>query len=124
MVGTDLIRIKGLEFYAYHGVLPEESRLGQKFVIDLELSLDLGTAGRTDRVEDTVSYAEVAFNVQKIVQGERCALLECLAQRIADAVLKQFPCQAVRVTVHKPGAPVSLVFKDISVEIFRTRNSY
>lgn len=121
MAETDLIKVQGLEFYAHHGVLPEESRLGQKFSIDLELFLDLGPAGLTDRVEDTVNYAEVAGRVQKVVQGERYALLERLAQQIADVILTDFPCRAVRVTVHKPGAPIPLVFRDVSVEIFRIK---
>lgn len=123
MWGHDVIRVQGLEFYAYHGVLPEENALGQRFIIDLDLFLDLRKAGRTDRVEDTINYAEVCAAVRKIVEGECCALLERLAEKIAQEILVNFPCQAVKVVVHKPQAPVPALFRDVSVEIWREREN-
>lgn len=119
MLGHDVIHLRGLEFYAYHGVLPEENRLGQKFIIDMDLHLNMSKAGLSDQVEDTVSYAEVYQVIQACVTAERHQLLEHLAEHIAQRVLGQFSCASVRVEVHKPQAPIPGIFRDVSVEIWR-----
>ncbi len=119
MWGHDVIRLRGLEFYAFHGVLPEENTLGQKFVVDLDLFLSLHVAGNSDKVEDTVSYAEVYSVIKECMFGEPLNLLERLAEYIAQKILTGFACSAVRVEIHKPQAPVPGIFRDISVEIWR-----
>jgi len=121
MLESDVIHMRGLEFYAYHGVLPEEELLGQKFIIDVDLYLNLTDAGRSDQVEDTISYAEVYQTVKRCVVGKRFSLLEGLAEAIATDILAEFPCAAVRLEVHKPQAPIPAVFRDVSVEIRRER---
>jgi len=117
----DAIHLRGLEFFAYHGVLAEEKALGQRFIIDLDLFLSLRSAGVSDCVEDTVNYAEVYAAVRHCVMNEPSNLLEHLAEQIAAAVLSGFNCDAVRVEVHKPQAPIPAVFHDVSVEIWRER---
>jgi len=117
----DAIHLRGLEFFAYHGVLAEEKALGQRFIIDLDLFLSLARAGVSDCVEDTVNYAEVYAAVRDCVLNKPANLLEHLAEQIASAVLEGFDCQAVRVEVHKPQAPIPAVFADVSVEIWRER---
>ena len=119
MLGHDVIHLRGLEFYAYHGVLPEEQVLGQRFLIDMDLFSDLSQAGVTDQVEDTVHYGEVYQVIRTCVTGDRHQLLEHLAEDIAQRVLGQFSCSSVRVEVHKPQAPIPGIFKDVSVEIWR-----
>lgn len=119
MLGHDVIRLKGLEFYAYHGVMPEEGILGQKFLIDIDLFCDLRKAGNSDHVKDTVHYGEVYQVIEACVTGDRYKLIEHLAENIAQRVLEQFPCLSVRVEVHKPQAPISGIFRDVSVEIWR-----
>ncbi|MDD2234347.1 MAG: dihydroneopterin aldolase [Desulfitobacteriaceae bacterium] len=119
MQGHDVIHLRGLEFYAYHGLLAEERALGQKFQVDLDIFLSLQTAGYSDKVEDTVNYAEVYSIIQKYMLGEPVNLLENLAEQIARRVLADFSCYAVRVEIHKPQAPVPGIFRDISVEIWR-----
>ncbi|HWQ72966.1 MAG TPA: dihydroneopterin aldolase [Desulfitobacteriaceae bacterium] len=119
MLGHDAIHLRGLEFYAYHGLLPEERTLGQKFLVDIDIFLNLQTAGKSDEVKDTVNYAEVYSVIQKYMLGEPVNLLENLAERIACQVLAGFSCAAVRIEIHKPQAPVPGVFRDISVEIWR-----
>ncbi|MFZ3101086.1 MAG: dihydroneopterin aldolase [Desulfitobacteriaceae bacterium] len=119
MLGHDVIRLRGLEFYAYHGVLPEEKTLGQQFVVDLDLFLNLRAAGNSDKVEDTVSYAEVYSVIKECMLGETFDLLERLAEYIAQKVLAVFACSALRLEIHKPQAPVPGIFRDISVEIWR-----
>lgn len=117
----DRIILKGLEFHAYHGVLPEENRLGQRFVIDLEMQLDLRDAGKHDDLTLTVNYGEVYGLIKEIVTGTRYALIEALAQVIADRVLEQYPVHYVKVRVQKPQAPIPGIFKYAAVEIERLK---
>lgn len=119
MLGHDVIHLRGLEFYAYHGVLPEEQVLGQRFLIDMDLFSDLSLAGSSDQVEDTIHYGEVYQVIKTCVTGERHQLLEHLAEAIAQRILGQFSCRSVRVEVHKPQAPIPGIFRDVSVEIWR-----
>jgi dihydroneopterin aldolase len=121
MQGHDVIHLSGLEFYAYHGLLAEERTLGQKFLVDMDIFLSLQTAGKSDKLEDTVSYAEVYSIIQKYMLGEPVNLLENLAEQIATRVLAGFSCSAVRIEIHKPQAPVPGIFGDISVEIWREK---
>jgi dihydroneopterin aldolase len=66
---SDRLLLRGMEFYAYHGVHPEERRLGQRFVVDLEVELDLVPAGRSDTLEATVNYGTLYHTVRAIVKG-------------------------------------------------------
>ncbi|HWQ42763.1 MAG TPA: dihydroneopterin aldolase [Desulfosporosinus sp.] len=119
MLGHDVIHLRGLEFYAYHGALPEEQVLGQRFLIDMDLFSDLSQAGSSDQVEDTIHYGEVYQVIKACVTGDSHQLLEHLAEDLAQQVLEQFVCTSVRVEVHKPQAPISGIFRDVSVEIWR-----
>jgi 7,8-dihydroneopterin aldolase/epimerase/oxygenase len=123
LLERDRIRLRGLEYYGYHGVMDEEKSLGQRFLIDVDLYKDLRQAGESDQVNDTINYAEVYLKIKAIVTEERYQLIEKLAQRIADQVLYKFSANAIRVEVHKPQAPIPGVFEDISVEIFRERRA-
>ena len=115
----DVIHLRGLEFYAYHGVLPEEQILGQRFLIDMDLFSDLHQAGSSDRVADTIHYGEVYQVIKTCVTKGKHLLLERLAEEIAQQVLRQFACKSVRVEVYKPQAPIPGIFKNVSVEIWR-----
>ncbi|WP_088226283.1 dihydroneopterin aldolase [Desulfosporosinus sp. FKB] len=119
MSGHDAIHLRGLEFYAYHGALPEEQVLGQKFIIDIDLFVDLSRAGNSDQVQDTIHYGEVYNVIKTCVKDHKHQLIEYLAEKIAQAVLAQFNCKSIRVEVHKPQAPVAGIFRDVSVEIWR-----
>lgn len=121
MLEHDVIHLCGLEFYAYHGVLPEEQVLGQRFLIDIDLFFDLRKAGMSDQVEDTVHYGEVYDVIKTCVTEGSYLLIERLAEEIAQRVLGGFACGSVRVEVHKPQAPIPGIFKDVSVEIWRGR---
>lgn len=115
----DKIVAKGMRFKACHGVSPEEKQNPQLFIVDLELSLDLEKAGRSDRLEDTVDYGAVYTCVREIAEGASFNLLEALAQAIADRLLNEFSFKAVTVSVKKPEAPVEGDFKYFSVIIER-----
>lgn len=117
----DIIHLRGLTFFAYHGVMPEEGVLGQKFIVDIDLYQNLRKPGLTDQVEDTINYAKVYEQIKAVMTGERYSLLERLAQRVADQILEGFLCNSVRVEIHKPEAPIPGIFEDVSVEIWRER---
>ncbi|MCR2802076.1 MULTISPECIES: dihydroneopterin aldolase [unclassified Microbacterium] len=121
MSDLDEIAVTGIRAFGRHGVYPDERRDGQEFVADVVLSLDTRGAAATDDVADTVHYGELAEEVAAILAGEPVDLLETLAARIADAVLARRPVQQVRVTVHKPAAPIAVAFSDVSVTITRGR---
>ena len=114
----DTINITGLTATGFHGVLPQERRDGQRFVVDVELRLCLETD--SDNLADTVNYAAVADDVVAEVEGKPCQLIETLAGRIANRCLAHPLVQQVRVTVHKPEAPVPHKFSDLSVTIIRS----
>jgi dihydroneopterin aldolase/2-amino-4-hydroxy-6-hydroxymethyldihydropteridine diphosphokinase len=118
---TDRIHLRGVEAFGYHGVLPDEKRDGQPFVVDVVMELDLATAGGSDALDDTVSYAEIAGEVVARVTGPSFDLIERLAEVVADDVLRHRLVDAVTVTVHKPQAPVGHPFSDVAVEVHRTR---
>lgn len=116
----DEIRLAGLRVFGRHGVFGFEREQGQEFVIDVVLRLRTAEAARTDDVRDTVHYGEVAETVARVVGGEPVNLIETLAERIAVAVLADRRLTSVRVTVHKPHAPIDAEFSDLSVSIERT----
>lgn len=118
---TDRIHLRGVEAFGYHGVLPDEKRDGQPFVVDVVMELDLATAGGSDELDDTVSYAEIAGEVVARITGPSFDLIERLAEVVADDVLRHRLVDAATVTVHKPQAPVGHPFTDVAVEVHRTR---
>ncbi len=119
---ADRILIEGMQFYGFHGVNPEERVLGQRYVVDLAVDLDLGKAGQTDRLEDTVSYSHIYRAVRAVMEGEPRNLLESAAQAIADRVLEEFPVEGITVTVKKPNPPVRGSSIELAaVQIHRSR---
>ena len=122
---ADAVVLRGLTFYAHHGALPAERSLGQRFVVDARLELDLAPAGRSDDLVRTVNYAEVWQTIRDAVEGPPLNLVEALAERVADAILRRFELvDAVWVRVFKPAAPiVGAVVGDVSVEVWRDRGA-
>jgi len=119
---TDGIFIKGVLIHARHGLLEHESEVGQRFVIDLELDTDLSESSRTDKLSDTVSYSNVVATATSAFKDTNYKLLERAAGAVADAILAAFPrIRAVKVTVHKPHAPIAAIFEDVGVVLTRTR---
>jgi dihydroneopterin aldolase len=119
---SDQIALRGLRVRGYHGVLPEERKLGQIFVIDAVLDVDTRPAAAGDDLTKTVDYAVLAQQVTDVVAGEPVDLIETLAQRLADVCLASDLVEAVEIVVHKPDAPVPLPFEDVTVSIRRTRD--
>ena len=119
---SDQIILTGISATGFHGVFSEERKNGQKFIVDLKLFFDLAPAGENDDLTKTINYASVAEVTVEEITGEPVALIEALATRISKRLLNEFSLlDSVQVTVHKPEAPVSVIFSDISVSIERHR---
>ncbi len=119
---TDHIVLQGISARGFHGVLEAEKADGQDFVVDVRLEVDLRRAGRSDQLDHTVNYAEVAADIVALVTGPSLDLIEALADQIAVAALNRPLVQAVQVTVHKPQAPVGVPFGDVQVVVERRRD--
>jgi dihydroneopterin aldolase len=118
----DRVALQGLRVRGRHGVLTEETALGQWFGVDVVLHLDTRAAAAADDLTRTVHYGELAERVAAVVAGEPVQLVETLAHRVADVALEPAPVVAVDVTVHKPQAPVTVPFDDVTVQIRRWRS--
>ena len=115
----DAIQIRGVRAMGVHGVLPEEQERAQPFEVDLDLTVDLKSAGASDRLEDTVDYGGVIDAVAACVTGESYALLERLADRIAAVALGDERVSSVTVTVRKLEPPVAAALDHVGVRITR-----
>ena len=119
---SDTIFIKGVSIHARHGYLDYEAEVGQRFVIDLELIADITEASRSDRLSDTVSYANVVATATAAFRDANYKLVERAAGAVAEAVLTAFPkVSTIKVTVHKPHAPIAAIFDDVGVILTRHR---
>ena len=117
----DRIAITGLEVFAHHGVLPHERALGQRFVVDVVLGLDLAPAAASDDLADTVDYGGLSADLAALVAGEPAQLIETVAERLATRCLEDHPVVEVEVTVHKPMAPLPVLAREVAVTIRRSR---
>ena len=115
----DRIIIAGLRELGVHGALPEEQARPQPFEVDVELSVDVSTAGESDGLDDTVDYAAVAEAISRVVRSERYQLLERLATRIAEVCRVDERVLAVTVTVRKLHPPVRALVDTVAVRIER-----
>ena len=102
----DSVTLDGMEFFGHHGVRPEERSLGQRFTVAVTVWRDLRDAGRTDRLEDTVNYADLYRLVRDVLEGPPMALLEAVAETIAQRALAELPVEEARVSVTKPTPPI------------------
>ncbi len=117
----DRVTLRGLRARGHHGVFERERIEGQTFVVDLVLFLDTRPAAAGDDLTRTAHYGLVAEEVTAIIAGDPVDLIETLAQRIADQCLKHEAVEEVEVTVHKPDAPITVPFDDVTVTIHRGR---
>lgn len=122
-IGHDRIILSGMQFIGYHGTRPEENRLGQRFVVDVAVQLDLQAAGVSDDLSQTVDYSQIHDRVREIVCGPPLKLTEAVAERIAAAVLHDHPTVVtVAVRVTKPGVRLGeTILAGSMVEIVRRR---
>jgi dihydroneopterin aldolase len=120
-VTSDTVTLRGLRARGRHGWFDYEQAEGQEFVVDVELSFDTSPAAASDDLSDTIDSGSIGSSVVGVVEGEPVRLIETLVQRIADVCLVDTRVEQVRVTVHKPQAPLTVAFDDVTVSITRGR---
>ncbi|TCT18179.1 dihydroneopterin aldolase [Melghiribacillus thermohalophilus] len=118
----DKIFINGMKFYGYHGVFPEENRLGQTFIVDVTLEVDLIPAGNSDDIKDSVDYGEVYEWTRQVVEGSARNLIETVAEDLAALLFRKYETiQRVKIKVTKPNPPIPGNYEGVGVEICRER---
>lgn len=118
----DKILLNKMQFYGFHGLFPEENKLGQRFYVDVTLFADLQKPGKSDDMHDSIHYGQAYELVQKIVEGEAKNLIETVAETIANQLLTTFELlDACTVKVTKPDPPIPGHYQSVGVEIFRER---
>ncbi|RNB47899.1 dihydroneopterin aldolase [Agromyces tardus] len=117
----DRITLTGIRVRAHHGVFDFEREQGQEFVIDVSVAVDLAAAASGDELARTVHYGELAVAVAEAVERDPVDLIETVAERVAGVALGFAGVEEAEVTVHKPGAPISVPFEDVSVTVVRSR---
>ena len=116
------MRIAGIEGHGYHGLFDVERENGQPFIVDVELTLNLSKAGKSDDLNDSIDYNDVSILIHNEIVGPPVKLIEALAESISSKILKAYPTvEEIKTTVHKPRAPISVSFGDVSVTIKRER---
>jgi 7,8-dihydroneopterin aldolase/epimerase/oxygenase len=115
------IELRGLELHAHHGVLPEERRAGQTFLVDVELEPASAAAATSDDLGDAVDYRRVVDVVQEVSAGTTFHLLEAFAGAIADTLLDRLQVTRVRVRVRKPEVVLTLTVEHAAVVVERSR---
>ncbi|MBO5252073.1 MAG: dihydroneopterin aldolase [Bacteroidaceae bacterium] len=122
MKATDMyIQLKGIQLYAYHGVLPQETKVGAYFYIDLKLKTDFSQAAQTDELAGTVSYADI-YQAVKAEMEIPSKLLEHVCQRIATRIFKEFASiEEIEISLFKENPPMQAQGKRIGVEVHYSR---
>lgn len=116
----DKIKIENLEVFANHGVFPEETKLGQKFLVSVTMYTDTRKAGNTDDLTASIHYGEVSQMIDRYMKEHTYQLIERVAESLAEEMLSTIPLlEKVRVEIKKPWAPVGLPLETVAVEIER-----
>lgn len=118
----DKVIIEGLSCFGRHGVLPEENKLGQNFIVSCELYYDFTEAAKTDDIDNAVNYADAAEFITEYVRDNVFRLIETLASRLACELLKKYRISKVKIKIDKPSAPINLPFKTVAAELTRKWN--
>lgn len=121
----DKIIINGLKVFAYHGINPEEKKNGQDFLLDVILYRDLSTPGKTDSIDNTISYSKAIKTITKVMTEKSYDLIEKAATKVAKSLFKDFnSLLKVDILLKKPMAPISTDFDYVAVEISRKREDF
>jgi len=118
----DKIRIKNMQFFAYHGILPSEAVTGQLFEVDLEVKGDWSVAGNSNNIDDAINYENLYEVVKEIVKGKRFNLLEALSEEVCSQILMRYSLtKKVKLSIRKPNVPINGILDYVEVEIERGR---
>src|ERR687891_2079271 len=115
------VELRGLSIYTHHGVTDAEREIGQRLVIDVSFDVPDCDAVLTDRIEDTIDYAEVADIVALAATERSYRTLERLGHVIAERLMDRYGCESVRVRSAKPEPPIPLAIEEVAVEVVRSR---
>ena len=115
------IEVTGLSLYTHHGVGDAEREVGQRLVFDITFELDECDATVTDRLEDTVDYADVCQQVALAAQERSYSTLERLCSALADRMMDRYNTDAVTVRATKPEPPIPLPVEEVTVEVWKER---
>ena len=113
------IEITGLSLYTHHGVESAEREVGQRLIFDLSFEVGECDATVTDRVEDTVDYADVCQQVALAAQERSYKTLERLCSHVADRMIERYGAEAVTVRATKPEPPIPLPVEEVAVEVWK-----
>lgn len=118
----DKIMLNNMQFYGFHGLFPEENKLGQMFHVDVSLFADLKQAGRTDDMNDSIDYGDIYEAVRDVTEGQAYNLLEAVAEGIANRLLNSYSrVDACTIKVEKPNPPIPGHYDSVAVEVYRER---
>jgi dihydroneopterin aldolase len=118
----DTVSLQGIDVYAYHGVLPAERELGQRFIVDVELWADCTAAALSDDLAQALDYSVAHQLVRETTADTSFQLIEALAGELCRALLKNLPVEKVLVRVHKPQAPIPDFLGQATVTLTRDRS--
>lgn len=121
-LSDDTISLTGLRVFAHHGVLAEEKRDGQTFLIDAVIHLNTAASAASDELKQTVNYADLAVALKTAAAEGSLDLIETLAHRLADVALSFSGVESARITVNKPDAPIPAEFLNVAVTVTKHRH--
>jgi dihydroneopterin aldolase len=123
VVRRDKVLIEELEVYAYHGVATEEKKIGQMFVVSLQVMVELEKAAKNDNLSYAVNYSELCNDIENVLTESKYNLIESAALAIIERILKKYKeIYSAKVLIKKPWAPLGRHLKYVAVEIERERN--
>lgn len=118
----DKIYVNQMEFWGYHGLFPEENKLGQRFYVDLELELDLKPASQSDDMTRSIDYGAIYEVTKELIEGKAYRLVETVAEKISTRLFDEFTLlEGCLVKVYKPDPPIPGHYKSVAIEIHRSR---
>jgi 7,8-dihydroneopterin aldolase/epimerase/oxygenase len=114
---SDKIKVCNMVFYAYHGTTAAERKTGNRFEVDVEVFTDLSTAGKSDNLEDTISYTRIYHLTSEFFKEEKYKLVEKVAYLLADKIMDEFSPEKVIVRIRKMIPPIPGNLDHIEIEI-------
>ncbi|ROQ37202.1 dihydroneopterin aldolase [Frondihabitans sp. PhB188] len=119
---VDQLTLTGVKATGHHGVFDFERENGQEFVVDVIVDIDAVRSATSGDLDATVHYGVLAEEIVRDIETDPVDLIETLAERIAATVLSHPAALRTSVTVHKPQAPITVPFTDVSITIDRGRS--
>ncbi len=116
------IHLNDMIFYGYHGVYPEERKLGQRFIVTLTLITDAGIDDQIKHLEDTIDYTKVFSEVKQIMENQQFVLLENCGNQIIEDLMDKFDLvKEINVKIEKPGVPINGNLSSVSIEMYKKK---